>query len=190
MRAITALTALAALGMACGDNQEASAPPPPTAEDPAAAAPEEPEPDNTLRHLGAFAVFEDDALAACMEYEAVLEAPEPLPDPWPPEAWSTMTQTPELPDNAVAVDKACAEQFPDRDVMARCSVPIDGAADIEFRSLYYGSQVFDSDTEMRECMRRGGEWSRVDPDSSEALDVRANAARRDAERRLRRLQGR
>ena len=84
--------------------------------------------------------------------------------------------------------KPCAEQFPDRPVLATCSQPMtafDGGGGAASLLSYYTIEILESDAEMKGCLRNRDEWKALPHDADGYMEALSAAA----SRRLAKMKG-
>lgn len=190
---------------ACSDPTPAVAPSEPPVAEPAAVAPVvEPAPEPTgpqpvIRTVNA-AHFDGDELFECLEFVIEYQPPDPAPATWPagiPDqetATNGIVEQFEEDDPAVVIQRPCTDQFRDRTPLATCvisrniprnetgRVPPGTVITLTSSARFYrAADVIDSDAQMRDCLRVGGDWQAIDRDSEAGRE----ALRQDNRRQLR-----
>ncbi len=186
-RHLAAIAALLALSLACGLAPEQQAAP----HAPAVADPP-PAPSNDIRAVSGIAAFEDGTLVECLDSVTVVHAPDPLPADWPAAYQPARLGAQGLAEGQLAIDRLCTEQFADRTVVARCTTTDGAGTRVEStrRRIWFTGAIFEDDAPMQRCMQSGGEWWRLDPNSTEGLAIRSDYNFREAERAAKQLRRR
>lgn len=139
---------------------------------PAAAppAPAQPQPSPTTRTVvisGAWSQGDGDRYVACVDVDETYAVPAALPT-WRP------SDIPSLDERDTPLPKPCAEQFPGRPELARCSKLLSDTTVADgipytrlMRMHHYDFAALASDLEMSTCLQHGYEWWSVSQDSRE-----------------------
>lgn len=182
-RLLAALAALLVLSLACGVAPEQAVDPAQPAAAAEAVAPAETEVSNDIRVVSGLAGFDDGLLTECVDSVTVVHAPDPLPDGWPDAFQPARLRSDGTP-GMLEIDRLCTEQFADRVVAARCTWNDGAGTRIEtvHRRFWFTGAIFEDDGPMQRCMQRGGQWYRLDANSSEGLALRSDYNFREAER--------
>lgn len=189
MRLSLVVSVGAVLLSACGQEPPA---PEPVVVPPVTPAP--PVAPRKVRVSVSYAVFRDDALSECVDFEVFATPPDVVPVDWPPTLPDPTISEP--PAGMNRIPRMCSAHLSDRTAFARCTLAhdatrADGAVfgNVTTRT-FYGLEVFEDDARMSRCMEQGGEWWRMNPTDPAVLDAQAAAALRDAQEQVRRLEGR
>lgn len=174
--------------VACGSEPAPPDPAPAPTPTPEPAEPAEPEgPQPHVVEISFVVWSDDDQLTDCLDYRIRATPPDPIGDlEWPPtDIETTMAEGAERT-GAERIQRTCALQFPNRGALASCTHNTvqdrETGVRIEMDATqhFYDLRVLEDDSDMRTCMREGGEWESVAADSPEAAAAHLRRAHQNS----------
>ncbi len=141
-----------------------------------AGAPKTADPPTELTSTVSLASFQKGQLKECVDW--ILKVATSHPDAGAKlQEMIAVISKPDEKSGLIHVKKPCAEQFPDRLVLGKCTNG-KGSPVVAIESYYDFQDVFVSDHKMQLCLKESSEWESISRDSPEYNRARLEADRR------------
>lgn len=180
--------------VACSKPETKPAPQPEASSTPVAKAAEPPPPAKQFVGEASFAHFVKDQIFECVDIAVVIPPPPGAPSDWKPSEDIFGRTVKAMSKDATKLSKTCDEQFADRTVLASCTMKQKGKTDAGTSAsatvtanFYNFEDVGKDDSQMKDCLKGGGDWKAVSRDSVEWKKAKLEHSRKGLEKASERL---